>query len=84
MNSFLTGRMRLALSVSDRSGKQAREAGTEKSGVSGISLSRAAKQFGLTHVGRQAECQAPFHYTPPSIAAMEFGLKGLPRSLRWP
>jgi hypothetical protein len=22
--------------------------------------------------------------TPPSIAAMEFGLKGLPRSLRWP
>ena len=82
MNTFLTGRMRLALSVSDRSGKQAREAGTEKSGVSGISLSRAAKQFGLTHVGRQAECQARFHDAiRPSMLATDLWWKGLPRSL---
>ena len=43
----------MALSVSRLGQGQAREAGTEKSDVSGISLSRAKGQFGLIRVGWQ-------------------------------
>jgi hypothetical protein len=44
----------MALSVSRLGQGQAREAGTEKSDVSGISLSRAKGQLGLTRVEWQA------------------------------
>jgi hypothetical protein len=44
----------MALSASRLGHGQAREAGTEKSDVSGISLSRAKGQLGLTRVEWQA------------------------------
>ena len=50
----------MALSVSRLGQGQAREAGTEKSDVSGISLSRAKKQCGLTRDGAQAGRRCPW------------------------
>jgi len=49
----------MALSVCASVKGQAREAGTEKSGVSGISLSRAKGQVGLIRAEQQARRDAP-------------------------
>jgi hypothetical protein len=50
-------RQRLLMTLSVRASVkgQAREAGTERSDLSGISLSRARKQCGLTRAYRQAK-----------------------------